>query len=307
VASDGSDDETNSIVATFSDDRVNLLAFPQRRGKAACLNDAITACDEEIVVLTDTRQRIETQAIRHLMENFSDSTIGAVSGELVFETDGITAFGEGVEAYWRYEKFVRLQESRWHSVVGATGALYALRRSDFFGIPDDTILDDVVIPMNVVMAGRRVILDGRARAYDFPSRDPLHERLRKVRTLAGNYQLIGSHPEFFIPFRNPIFFQLASHKVLRLFGPFLLGLLMVSNLLLLRQSTEYQVFLGIQSFFYTLAVAGIIWPRACRWKAVKFANTFLLLNWFAVLGLTEFLRNRNAHMWKSQKLGELKP
>jgi len=307
VASDGSDDETNSIVATFAHDRVTLLAFPQRRGKAACLNEAVATCDEEIVVLTDARQRIDTQAIRHLIENFSDSMIGAVSGELVFETDGMTAFGEGVDAYWRYEKFIRLQESRWHSVVGVTGALYALRRSHFVGIPDDTILDDVVIPMNVVMAGRRVILDGRARAYDFPSRDPLHERLRKVRTLAGNYQLIGSHPEFFIPFRNPVFFQLVSHKVLRLLGPFLLGLLMVSNLLLLRQSREYQVFLGIQSFCYALAVAGIIWPRACRWKPVKFANTFLLLNWFAVLGLAEFLRNRKAHMWKSQKLGELKP
>jgi hypothetical protein len=157
------------------------------------------------------------------------------------------------------------------------------------------------------MAGRRVIFDGRARAYDLPSRDPLHERLRKVRTLAGNYQLIFSHPEFFIPFRNPVFFQLVSHKALRLLGPFLLGFLMVSNLLLLRQSTEYQIFLGIQSFCYALAVVGIIWPRACHWKAVKFAHTFLLLNWFAVLGLKEFLRNRNAHMWKSQKLGELKP
>lgn len=307
VASDGSDDETNSIVTTFANDRVTLLAFPQRRGKAACLNDAIAECNEEIVVLTDARQRIDTHAIRHLMENFSDPTIGAVSGELVFETDGITAFGEGVGAYWRYETFVRLQESRWHSVVGATGALYALRRNCFCRIPADTILDDVVIPMNVVMAGRRVIFDGRARAYDLPSRDPLHERLRKVRTLAGNYQLIFSHPEFFIPFRNPVFFQLVSHKALRLLGPFLLGFLMVSNLLLLRQSTEYQIFLGIQSSCYTLAVVGIIWPRACRWKAVKFANTFLLLNWFAVLGLKEFLRNRNAHMWKSQKLGELKP
>jgi cellulose synthase/poly-beta-1,6-N-acetylglucosamine synthase-like glycosyltransferase len=306
VASDGSDDKTNDTVAAFADNRVTLLAFPERRGKAACVNDAVAASEEEIVVLTDARQRIDANAIRYLVGNFADPAIGAVSGDLVFETDGMTEFGGSVDAYWRYEKFIRQQESRWHSVVGATGALYALRRECFRKIPPDTILDDVVIPMNVVMAGRRVVFESRAKAYDFPSRDHRQEMLRKVRTLAGNFQLITDQPRFFVPLRNPLFLQLVSHKVLRLLGPLCMVALLLSNLLLVRQAALYQFFLAAQVFAYTLAVGGTVWSRASRWKAAKIASTFLLLNWFVVLGLAEFLRNRNAHLWKSKKMASSK-
>ena len=110
VASDGSDDETNERVTVYADRGVTLLAFPVRRGKAACLNDAVAGCDDEIVVFTDVRQRLDAYAIRFLAENFADPSVGAASGELVFETEGMTEFGEGVDAYWRYEKFIRRQK-----------------------------------------------------------------------------------------------------------------------------------------------------------------------------------------------------
>ena len=302
VASDGSDDGTNEIVSAHADSRVTLLAFPQRRGKAACLNDAIAATEEDIVVLTDARQRFDAQAIRHLAEDFADPEVGAVSGELVFETDGVTEFGEGVDAYWRYEKFIRKQESRWHSVVGVTGALYALRRECFRRIPEDTILDDVVIPMDVVMAGSRVVFEGRAKVYDLPSHDHRQERLRKVRTLAGNFQLIAAQSRLFNPLCNPIFLQLVSHKILRLLGPYLMATLLITNLILFDQAAVFQYFLAVQLFGYALAVGGVVWPYFNKWRAVKLASTFLLLNWFAVLGLSEYLRNRNAHLWNSGKM-----
>lgn len=301
VASDGSDDETNEIVTAYAVCGVTLLAFPARRGKAACVNDAVASCDDEIVVLTDARQRLDAFAIRHLIENFADPFVGAVSGELVFDTDGMTEFGEGVDAYWRYEKFIRQQESRFHSVVGVTGALYALRRECFREIPADTILDDVVIPMNVVMAGKRVVFENRARAFDMPSRDHQQEKLRKVRTIAGNYQLMVAHPEFFVPLRNPIFFQLVSHKVLRLFAPFCMALLLVTNVVLAPRAFLYQCLLAAQLLAYALPVMGVLWPFARRWKVVKLATAFLLLNWFAVLGVAEFLRNRGVHLWGSKQ------
>jgi biofilm PGA synthesis N-glycosyltransferase PgaC len=301
VASDGSDDETNEIVTAYADRRVTLLAFPVRRGKAGCLNDAVASCDDEIVVLTDARQRLDAYAIRYLIENFSDRFVGAASGELVFETDGMTEFGEGVDAYWRYEKFIRQQESRFHSVVGVTGALYALRRECFREIPADTILDDVVIPINVVMTGSRVVFENRARVYDLPSRDHRQEKLRKVRTIAGNYQLMVAHPGFFVPLRNPIFFQLVSHKVLRLVAPFCMALLLITNVVLAPRAFLYQCLLAAQLLAYALPAIGVLWPFARRWKVVKLATAFLLLNWFAVLGAVEFLRNRNAHLWESKQ------
>lgn len=301
VASDGSDDDTNALVAAYADRGVTLLAFPTRRGKAACLNDAVASCEEEIIVFTDARQRLDAHAIRYLAENFADPLVGAASGELMFETDGMTEFGEGVDAYWRYEKFIRQQESRFHSVVGVTGALYALRRECFREIPPDTILDDVVIPMNAVMLGKRVVFESRARAFDTPSRDHRQEKLRKVRTIAGNYQLIAAHPGFFVPLRNPIFVQLVSHKVLRLVSPFCMALLLITNVALAPRGFLYQCLLAAQLLAYALPALGFLWPFARRWKVVKLATAFLLLNWFAVLGAVEFLRNRNTHLWKSKQ------
>jgi cellulose synthase/poly-beta-1,6-N-acetylglucosamine synthase-like glycosyltransferase len=301
VASDGSDDETNQVVTAYAGRGVTLLAFPARRGKAACLNDAVAGSEGEIIVFADARQRLDAHAVRYLIENFADPAVGAASGELVFQTEGITDFGEGVDAYWRYEKFIRQQESRFHSVVGVTGALYALRRECFREIPADTILDDVVIPMNAVISGRRVVLDNRAKAIDIPSRDPRQEKLRKVRTIAGNYQLMAAHPEFFAPFCNPILFQLVSHKVLRLAGPFCMALLLVTNAVLAPRALVYQCFLVAQLLAYALPAIGVLWPSFRKWKAVKLATAFLLLNWFAVLGLVEFVRNRNAHLWESKQ------
>ncbi len=298
VASDGSNDDTNEIVTTYVNLGVQLLAFDQRRGKAACLNDAIESCSEEIIVLTDVRQRLDKDAVRSLVRNFSDPTIGAASGTLEFKTDGTTGFGRGVDAYWRYELFIRRQESCVHSTVGVTGALYALRRRCFRKIPNDTILDDVVIPMNAVVDGYRAVLDEHAFAYDTPSQSRGQEQARKIRTAAGNYQLLASHRSFLHPRKNPILLQFVSHKILRLFAPFCLAGLLLTNILIISYSPLYFWFLVAQAVGYASAFIGLVWPRADRFRVVTVARAFLLLNWFAALGLVEFLRNRATHVWR---------
>ena len=142
VASDGSDDATEHEVAGLGDARASVLAFPGRRGKAACLNDALAACRTEFVVLADVRQALDPSAVRCLMENLADPEVGAASGQLVFLREGITGVGESLDAYWRYEKLIRRDESTIHSSVGVTGALYALRRECFRPIPPQTVLDE---------------------------------------------------------------------------------------------------------------------------------------------------------------------
>lgn len=300
VASDGSEDATCEVVRGFAGRGVTLLEFAGRRGKAACLNDAVAACDEEILVFTDARQRLDRAAVASLVGNFADPAVGAASGELVFETDGITGFGSGVDFYWRYEKFIRRQESAFSSAVGVTGAIYALRRECFRPLPADTILDDVLVPMNAVTSGRRVVFDPLARAYDRPSRDPAQERVRKVRTLAGNYQLVSSHPHLLVPWRNPIFFQLVSHKLLRLVAPYLLVAVLAANAALAARSATYQLMLAAQLLGYALAVTGLALPAARDWTPVRLSSAFLVLNSFAVMGLIEFLRNRRAHLWDTR-------
>ncbi|BDI04557.1 glycosyltransferase family 2 protein [Sphaerotilus microaerophilus] len=299
VVSDGSTDRTADVVAGYADRRVSWLPCAQRRGKAACLNDGVAACDDEVIVFTDARQRLSADAVSRLVAVLSDPAYGAVSGELVFVKDEASAFGEGVDAYWRYEKFIRRHEALVGSVVGVTGALYALRRECFRPIPSHTILDDVAIPMQVVMQGRRVGFEPGAIAFDRPAQDVSQERSRKVRTLAGNFQLLQLFPALMLPWRNPLFGALMSHKLLRLAAPWaMLACLLANAALVASGSLFFQGIWVLHFGLYVLGLLGAVPGLADRVKLVRIAHAFLVLNWFAVLALREFLVNRQAHLWK---------
>jgi cellulose synthase/poly-beta-1,6-N-acetylglucosamine synthase-like glycosyltransferase len=261
VSLDGPTDGTEVLVLGYAGQGIQVTYAPRHKGKAAAINTAVARARGSIIVFVDARQMLARNVIRELTANFSDPTVGAVSGELAIVDDGSERHGPRMGIYWTYETLIRSLESSVHSVVGATGALYAIRRSLFRELPDDTILDDVQIPMNIVLQGRRVILDREARAFDRPT-GPEQEFGRKVRTLAGNFQLIARMPELFNFRRNPVFFQFISHKVSRLFIPYALMALLISNLFL----TEgiYLVFLGLQFLWYGLALAGYL---ATRWRA----------------------------------------
>ena len=300
IATDGSTDATGRIVRGYAERRVTLLAFPSRRGKAACLNDAAAACDEEILVFTDARQALNPGAVSALVENFADAGIGAVSGELVFVRDEMSQFAQGVDAYWLYEKFIRQREARVHSAPGVTGALYAIRRRCFSPIPAQTILDDVAIPMQVVRAGLRVIFESRAQAFDRASQVPAQEKIRKVRTLAGNYQLMAQMPWVISPFANPIFVQFVSHKALRLVAPFAMLALLLASAALAVESRAFALFLAFQLLGYAAPFIGQAAPALGRLRIVKIASAFVLLNWYAVLGLFQFLANREGHLWQTR-------
>ena len=300
IASDGSTDRTDALVAACGDPRVTLLAFPERRGKAACLNDAVAACDEEVIVFTDARQALNASAVRRLVQSLSDPDVGVVSGELLFQAEGVRDFGQGVDAYWRYEKFIRRNEARVHSVPGATGALYAMRRSAFRPIARETILDDVAIPMQACLAGLRVIFDGRALAFDKPSTAAASERRRKVRTLAGNFQLLTLLPQLLLPWRNPILLQFVSHKLLRLLAPWAMAVALLASAVLAWQgSVFYLVVLVAQLAFYGLPLFALAWPALQSRRVVRVVQAFVAMNWFAVLGLVEFMNNREAYLWRS--------
>jgi poly-beta-1,6-N-acetyl-D-glucosamine synthase len=299
VVSDGSTDDTAQVVAEFAQRRVRWLPFETRRGKAACLNDAVAQCPERVLVFTDARQMLNAQAVRCLVENLFDPKVGAVSGELMLVQADMTPFGEGVDAYWRYEKFIRQREAMVHSAPGATGALYALRRKCFVPIPANTILDDVAIPMQAVRKGYRVVFDNRAHAYDQPSQSPAQERLRKVRTLAGNYQLVALMPWLLLPWRNRIFVQFVSHKLLRLIAPLFLGLALFGNMVLAWNSLAYGVVLLAHLAGYWLAVFGPLVERLAPLRVTKLASAFVLLNTYAVMGLRQFLTTRDGHLWSS--------
>jgi cellulose synthase/poly-beta-1,6-N-acetylglucosamine synthase-like glycosyltransferase len=206
------------------------------------------------VLFADSRQMFDKKAIRELVANFADASVGAASGELVLLDEQGKETSDAAGAYWRYEKGLRGMESVIHSVPGATGAIYAIRRELFTPLLLGTILDDVVIPMRIVLAGKRVVFDPAARAYEVASRNASSEYERKIRTLAGNYQLIVQMPALLAPWRNRIFVQFISHKLGRLLVPYCLVALFVSNLFLLHGL--YLVAMLGQMVWYSLAGAG---------------------------------------------------
>lgn len=293
LVSDGCTDRTVEIAREIESPRIRIVELPEAQGKPAAINEAVRQASGDILIFTDMRQRLERDAVRQLVENFSDPSVGAASGELMLDAANGDGFGEGVDLYWRYEKWLRINEARYGSSVGVTGALYALRRDCFDAIPRDTLLDDVLIPMNVVEKGSRVIFDSRAIAHDMPSSSKIRERQRKIRTIAGNYQLLRLKPSLLNPRRNPIWWQYVSHKILRLAVPVLLFLALVTNIALLNEGWIYGLTLAGQILLYALAFAGIGLPRIQSNRLVRIPATFVMLNWFAVLGFVHFARHWN--------------
>ena len=262
VASDGSTDGVAAAVAPFGP-RVKLLMLPPM-GKAAALNAAVREAERPVLVFADARQRFAPDAIRRLAAHFQDPAIGAVSGELVIENDGGSAVGEGVGAYWAYEKWLRRREAIVGSTLGVTGAIYAMRRILWRPMPPDTLLDDVLGPMRVVLRGYRVIFEAGALAFDRVSPDSAAELRRKVRTLAGNFQLLRQEPRLLVPFVNPVWLQFVSHKLGRLFVPYALVGAFVASAALATTSWVYGTACAAQLAFYGLAAYGALLEQRQR-------------------------------------------
>jgi cellulose synthase/poly-beta-1,6-N-acetylglucosamine synthase-like glycosyltransferase len=296
VVSDGSTDATVARAGGVHPTRVAVLALPTRSGKAAGLNAALAQAATELVVLTDARQRFAADAIARLAAHFADPQIGAVSGALEIDS-ARSAAGSGVDAYWRYEKTLRAAEARFDSCIGCTGAIYALRRALFTPIPADTVLDDVVIPMQIAVAGHRVLHDPEARAFDPQPLEPAAESLRKRRTLAGNFQMLCRHPAWLLPWRNRLWWQLISHKYLRLAAPFFLAALLAASLAL-RAHPFYGTALALQGAFYFIALVGLLFP-ALRGKVFALPAGFVFLNLTVLRALWHYLSTNDLHRWKN--------
>ena len=299
VVSDGSSDRTPAILADYARDsglptRVRTLMKPVSQGKAAGLNDAIKLATGEVLLFTDARQQIESGALRLLIENFADSEVGAASGELMLGDPTSGETGKGMGLYWRIEKKIRELESASGSVAGATGAIYCARRSllDASPLPEGTILDDVLLPMQIVRKGFRVIFDARARAWDSPDLGETREFSRKVRTLSGNYQLLQLAP-WLLSSQNAIRFEFASHKLSRLAVPFALLALLIASMFL--PQPLYRAALGAQLAFYALSLAALAGVKIGPLSRIADpARTFVVLNSAAMVAFINFVTGRKA-------------
>ncbi len=298
IGSDGGTDRTDDIVAEFHDPRIRFFRFVSNQGKPHVLNGLISEARGAVLIFTDARQRFEPQAVRKLVENFSDSEVGCVSGELYFEEVRGQGVSVGMDAYWKYEKFLRRKEAQIGSMLGATGAIYAARTGLVPVLPLNILVDDMYIPLAIVAKGYRAVFESEARAYDLASSKGSQEFKRKVRTLSGNFQIFASLSHLLVPWKSSVAWQLWSHKVLRLLVPYFLILAFLSNAFLV-QLPFYLGTLAVQVLFYGLAAYEALRLRSnAQGRSIgSLPYMFCLLNISAAAGLLSYLRGKPKAAW----------
>jgi poly-beta-1,6-N-acetyl-D-glucosamine synthase len=295
VISDGSSDQTESITERFVPMGVRLLRLP-RGGKPAALNAGITRSRGEILIFTDVRQTLAPDSVQHMVDCFADPTVGVVSGELIIRK-GASREEADVGLYWHYEFWIRNNLASIDSIFGATGALYAMRRELAVPMPPEVLLDDMHLPLHAFFRGYRLIVEPKSRVYDFPTSLDT-EFKRKVRTLAGNYQILAAFP--LLGPRNRMWVHFVSYKFGRLLLPWLLAVMAISGFFL--PVPWVWLALASQSGFYALGVLDFFLPERSGLRRLSSpVRTFVVLMAAAACAVSVLFVPAQA-LWKETKV-----
>ena len=276
--------------------RVQLLEFEERAGKISTIIKGMATVTADIVVFSDANTFLDSDAIRSLVRNFSDPSVGCVSGDVVLVGDR-AMLGRSEDLYYRYERWIQQAESEIGSMIGADGALYAVRRRLFVPPKHDTILDDMAIPMGVVQKGYRVVIEPLATAHEQGVASAKEEFLRKSRVVAGAIQFL-SRKDSNVPLRTPqVTLSLLSHKALRWLSPAFALSTFVSSLVIAGNSAVFALISFGQLGLIGLGLAGCV-PRLRRLRLVGLAHYFCLVQAAAASGFILGLTGRQSVLWR---------
>jgi len=254
IGSDGSTDGTNEILSQFTDSRLKAQFFEVNRGKASVLNNLIELVEQPITIFSDANTNFEKDAIKRLVIHFESNNVGAVCGELNLFNLGDNDNKDST--YWRYEQFLKDKEGQLDALLGANGAIYAIRTHLYIPIPVNTVVDDFLIVMNVAKEKYKIIYDKEALAHEEVAPSIAEESKRRIRIGTGNYQAFTRLFWVLNPFIGWRFFTYFSHKVLRWFTPHLMIIALLSNFILIG-SAFYNAILLIQLIVYLIAIWGL--------------------------------------------------
>ena len=289
---DGSTDNTNSILSTYPD--VKIVFSPERRGKSAALKHGIKEVSTEIVMMTDANTMLNPGAVREIVRLMQTPKVGCVSGEkkVMAKSDSDKAAqGEGL--YWKYESTLKRLDSELYSAMGAAGELCVIRRQLMTDIPDDTLLDDFVISMEIVRMGYKIAYTSKAFAMEYGSADLHEESKRKRRIAAGGLQSSWRLRSLMNPLRHPVVaFQFVSHRVLRwtITPVCLFALIPLNTILVLSgEGIIYTIIWILQILFYASALAGM-----------KISKYFVFMNLNVFRGMA-YLINNTSGTWEKAK------
>lgn len=302
VVSDGSTDRTDAIVRRLAEHdggRLRFLRQEPRQGKTQALNMAVNHASGDILVFSDANSVYASDAIRRLVRDFADPSVGYVTGQMVYTNPDGSGIGEGSGAYMRYENLLRVLETRLNSVAGVDGGIDAVRRELYVPMRPDQ-LPDFVLPLNVVEQGRRVVYEPEAILYEPALSVATDEFRMRVRVSLRALWALYDKRSLLDPFRYPQFaWQLFSHKVLR-YGAFLpLTGLFFLNALLVGEHPLYLGFLVLQLLVYGLAALGHLLSRSSTVASKLLAPYyFVILNVACAVALWKFMNRQKMVLWK---------
>lgn len=299
VLSDGSTDRTDEIVRSFQDPRVRLLRAEDRKGKTNVQNLGVEIARGEVLIFSDATTVYDPQALQYLACNFADPKVGAATGRFFyFDQVGKSPTGVGTIAFWNYETFIRMLQSRISTISGCSGCIYAVRRSAYTRLRPE-VISDLVQPLWVIQKGYRVVFEERALGREETTRSSGEEFSMRVRVVTRGMRGLLSVPSLFNPFRYGwVSLQLMSHKVLRWLVPLYL-LTMLAGSGMLRNETFYRDVFVLQCVFYAFVLLTIIVPLHRVWKPLGIPLYFCTINAAAFCSLVELLRGRKYVVWQT--------
>ena len=302
---DGSNDHTNELLKAYPE--VDIVFSPERKGKTAALKHGLRELKTRYVAFTDANTMINSGALREIARLFSDPTVGCVSGEkrvAARKAGEMAAEGEGL--YWRYESTLKRWDSELYSAMGAAGELYAIDPKLCREVPDEALLDDFMLSMYVVLAGKRIAYTPEAFAREYGSANIYEESKRKRRIAAGGLQSIWWLRSMLNPLRQPLVtFQYVSHRVLRWsITPIAMVLLLLANiaLVVMGAGAVYTVMLILQAIFYLMALAGWLQNRiGYKNKLLYTAYYFVFMNFNVFRGMSYLRTHGKSGAWEKAK------
>jgi cellulose synthase/poly-beta-1,6-N-acetylglucosamine synthase-like glycosyltransferase len=305
VFSDASTDRTDEIVEPYQDKGIIFIQLAERRGKTAGQNLAVGQANGEIIIFSDANALYREEAIRKIVRNFADRSVGCVCGELVYYSEDQSLIGDAENVYWNYEKFIKRHEDRAASILGANGSIYAVRKDLFMSLPED-IISDFIEPFKVIEQGYRVVYESEALSFEQSTINFHEEYHRKRRIINRSFYSLLYYKTFLNPIKYPLLsFQLISHKLLRWLIPIYLPIIFIVNLFLLNL-LFFQITFGLQIIFYATAIMGYLLEKK-NWHNMLFYTPFYycLVNVASLQAIVEyFIKREKIITWKPIRISK---
>ncbi len=300
VASDASTDRTDEIVKEFADRGVKLFRNEGRKGKTPTQNKAVEIASGDIILFSDATTFYPKDVLKRILPSFADESVGCVSGRLIYVTNERSSIGEGTRNYWNYETFIKKSESKVCSLIGASGCLYAVRRSAYKPMYPEAC-SDFLIASVLYRQGLRTILESEAVCYEVTNEAFTDELKMRIRIVTQTLNDLWVNRDLLNPFKAGLYsIELFSHKILRYCVPFFLILLFLSNLILAVESSLFAILLFAQVLFYLSALIARFLKKS-RIKFLMPSLYFVLANFASLVGFYKFLKGEKITSWETQR------